>query len=167
MIIRFILSCSTLFFTLNISSEGRNAFGRHQLSMDEVARILGEPALLVSRKDTTENNVYITKSTFSAKGIDTKSNKMGNLYYMFEQYNQEADAKNTYQSLFNSNKNSSGFEKLSDYGDDAFFHTDSSNFCLLFVRKRHKIVRLKVNKITPKTSVTELRKIGKVLIERI
>jgi hypothetical protein len=158
-----ILSFCAFFSTFSSTYESKSSVGRHQLSMEEAEKILGEPALLSSRKDTAESNVYITKSTFAAKEAAGKAN----LYYIFERYNKEVDAKNSYQNIFDSNKKQKGFEQLTNYGDEAFFHTDKDNFCLIFIRKGAKILRLKVNKVTAKTSFSAFKKVGKAVIERV
>ncbi len=143
------------------------AVGRHQLSLEEAESILGEPAILKERKSDTLNEIYTSKSTFTAKEIDAKTQKQGNLYYIFERYTNEEEARKVIQSFIKSNQGFTGFELLTAYGDDAFFHTDKQNFYLLIIRKGNKMVRLKVNKLTPKTSNEALRKIGKDLIERV
>ena len=143
------------------------AVGRHQLSLEEAESILGEPAILKERKSDTLNEMYTSKSTFTAKEIDAKTQKQGILYYMFERYKTEEEARKTIQTFIKSNKKHKGFELLTAYGDEAFFHTDKQNFCLIVVRKDNKMIRLKVNKVTSKTSFEALRKIGKDLIERV
>ncbi len=145
----------------------KTVIGRHQLSLEEAESILGEPVLLKERKSDSLNEIYTSKSTFTAKEIDAKTQKYGNLYYIFERFKNEEEARKIIQSFIKSNQNYAGFELLTAYGDEAFFHTDKQNFCLLIVRKGNKMIRLKVNKVTSKTSFEALRKIGKDLIERV
>ena len=53
-----------------------------------------------------------------------------------------------------------GQEKINGLGDEAFFHTDKKHFDLLIFRKDSQMVTLKINRITSKTSVTELRRLA-------
>ena len=141
--------------------------GQHQLSLEEAERILGESAILKERTNDTKNDMYVSKTTFTAKAVEEKTQKQGNVYYMIERYTTEEDATKTIQSFIESNQNDKGFELLADCGDQAFFHTDKHNFCLIVVRKANKMIRIKVNKVTAKTSFVEVRKIGKELMGRL
>lgn len=143
------------------------AVGRHQLSLEEAESILGQSAILKERKNDTQNEIYTSSSTFTATEADAKTQKLSNLYYKFERFKNEEEASKIIQSFIKSNQNFSGFELLTAYGDEAFFHTDKQNFYLIIVRKGNKMIRLKVNKVTSKTSLDALRKIGKDLVERV
>lgn len=141
--------------------------GRHQLTLEEAERILGETAVLKERKSDNQIDYYVSKTTFSAKEIDAQTQKQANLYYMVERFKDEEAATKTIQSFIKGNQALQGFELLAGYGDEAFFHTNKDNFCLLVIRKSNKMIRIKVNKLTSKTSFEELRKIGKDLVERV
>jgi hypothetical protein len=141
--------------------------GRHQLTLEEAERILGESAIQKERKSDNQTEYYVSKTTFTAKEIDTKTQKQSNLYYMVERFKDEETATKTIQSYIKGNQTHQGFELLTGYGDEAFFQTDKDNFCLLIIRKSNKMIRIKVNKLTVKTSFEELRKIGKEVIERV
>ena len=141
--------------------------GQHQLSLEEAERILGEPAILKERTSDNQTDIYSSKSTFTAKAIDPKTQKQGNVYYMIERYKNTEEATKVIQSFIKSNQNHKGFELLTGYGDEAFFQTDKDNFCLIIIRKDNKMIRIKVNRVTSKTSFDALRSIGKDLTTRI
>ena len=86
---------------------------------------------------------------------------------MVERFKNEEEATKTIQTFIKGNQEQKGFELLTAYGDEAFFHTNKDNFCLLVIRKNNKMIRIKVNKLTSKTSLDALRKIGKDLVERV
>ena len=160
----------TLYAILSVNSPKQmpnTTVGRHQLTLEEAERILGESAILKERNSDNQTDHYVSKTTFSAKEIDAKSQKQANLYYMVERFKDEKTATKTIQSFIKGNQALEGFELLTAYGDEAFFHTNKDNFCLLVIRKSNKMIRIKVNKVTSKTSFEELRKIGKDLIERV
>lgn len=153
--------------TVQSTEMPKHVVGQHQLSLEEAERILGEPAILKERTSDNREDYYSSKSTFTAKEVDAKTQKQGNVYYMIERYKNTEEATNVIQSFIKSNQNHQGFEQLTGYGDEAFFHTDKHNFCLIIIRKAHKMIRIKVNKVTSKTSFDALRTIGKDLISRV
>ncbi len=157
-----------LFVTvLNTNNVGKTGFGGHKLTVQEAERILGEPCQLKEDKNSSENGGHTYKSTYVAKSSDEKSNKIVALNFIFESYGNEADAKKTFDAFKVSNQTADGFESMNNLGDDAFVHSDRKNFYLLIARKGNEMMRIKVNKITAKTSVTELKKVANDLIVRV
>ncbi len=139
--------------------------GSHELTAQEAQRILGEPCHLQTTEDTLLKGVQTHKSTFLANSAS--SPKKITLYYMFESYRDNDGAKKIFESYWESNGKSQGFELMSNLGDQAFFHNDGHNFNLLIVRKGNKMVRFKINKTTPKTSTDELKLIANEVVGRI
>lgn len=130
-------------------------------TLSDAEKILGEPAKLTdSVSATTGQWIYQFNSTYTANSADTKSGKRGNVYFMFEEYHGLVSAKESYSSIKKSNEDH-GIETLTGYGDEAYFHTDNENFCFILVRKRNLMFRLKVNKLTSKTSIEEFKSISK------
>jgi len=56
---------------------------------------------------------------------------------------------------------------LPQMGDGGFFQTDDTNFYTLVTRKGNEILLLKVNRISPKTSKEEMKKVTAELLKRI
>jgi glutathione synthase/RimK-type ligase-like ATP-grasp enzyme len=160
-----IITLYVLFCAQQPSPQSLVVVGQHQLRLDEAERILGEPAILKERKSDNQTDYYTSSSTFTAK--DSLSQKQRNLYYKIERFKNEKEATTTIQSFINSNKNLQGFELLTGYDDEAFFLTDKENFCLIVIRISNKLVRIKVNKVTSKTSFEALRAIGKSFVNRV
>lgn len=134
------------------------------ITLQQVERILGEPAVTTLSEDTSNVEVYFSKSEFHARSVDHASNKTGAFAYIYEDYNSESEAWKTYRGISLSNEKSPGFEKMNNFGDEAFYHSDGRNFYLIFARKGNKILRMKVNKITSKTSLAEFRKVAQELM---
>ena len=86
---------------------------------------------------------------------------------MFDSYTDEAEAIKTYSTFQKNNQHQSGYESLDGVGEEAFFHSDGKNFCLIIARKKNEMIRIKVNKFSEKTSVAELKAVANDIINRI
>jgi hypothetical protein len=158
---------ATLFFNLFsfVSVDGYFS-GNHRLSQQEAVLILGEPCYLKTDYDSLSKGVQKYQSTYYATSGNDATKPIG-LYYMFERYENEAEDRKTFEGFKTGNQALTGFEMLNNMGDQAFFHTDGKNFHLIIARKGTKMIRIKVNTITPKTSVEEMKKIAGEMITRV
>lgn len=161
------LICILFVTFLNTNNVRKTGFGGHKLTVQQAERILGEPCQLKEDKNSLENGGHTYKSTYVARSSDEKSNKIVALNFIFESYGNEADAKKTFDTFKVSNQTSDGFELMNNPGYDAFVHSDRKNFYLLIARKGNEMIRIKVNKITAKTSIAELKKIANDVISRV
>lgn len=128
-------------------------------------KILGEPAHITDSSMTTQPNIVVYKSTYTAKaGTDATS---GNVSFLFEDYKHQADANTKYAFIKASNEGKAGFEELKGLGDEAYFYTDKKNFYLIMLRKKSKVVTMKVNKITSKTSESAFREVAERIAEKL
>ncbi|MBI3235698.1 MAG: hypothetical protein HYZ42_16950, partial [Bacteroidetes bacterium] len=109
---------------------------------------------------TVKDGVATFNCSFAANTIETKTGKKAVLYYMFEDYLSVDAAKKEYASIKTANQNH-GITLLNDLGDEAYFHTDNDNFYFILARKGTKMFRLKLNKITNKTSLYEFNALAK------
>jgi hypothetical protein len=151
----------------NIKSIEKNTLGGHKLTTQEAERILGESCQLKESSNSLENGGHKYKSTYLANSSDEKLNKIIALNFMFESYGDEKDAQKMFETFKLSNEKLERFEIINNIGDEGFFHTDNKNFYLIIVRKGNELVRFKVNKITTKTSLIELKKVANDLVGRI
>lgn len=147
--------------------EGRpdSAVGRASLLEEaDAERILGESVKLVDR--SSEKRDGRSKVTLSYTGLSTDTVEHGraHLYYVFEEFADTASARKNYAGLLTQNRLMDGLRELKDVGDDAFLHTDNRNFALIIARKGRIEVRIKVNRLTPRASVDELRKIVRRIV---
>ena len=139
----------------------------NRFTVEDAEKILGEKAR--AGEDKTEINAIsqsFTKS-YSALTGDTKTGRTGNLWVIFEHYNkvEEADAK--YDEMLASNRNSPGVKILSNIGDEAWWHSDGTNFYLIIIRKGNRMFRMKVNRVTSKTSVEEFNRYARKVAETL
>jgi hypothetical protein len=104
---------------------------------------------------------------YTAVKADTKTNRLGHLYCLFEKYDNERSAQNVYKGIFTSNQNMPNLLKIHNLGEEASRHTDFANFGMIIIRKGNKIIRLNINKITSMASKSKLEIIAKKLTESL
>lgn len=126
----------------------------------DAERIMGEGMYLSDSSTTPQSEAWVYQSVFSATA---KRDSKADVYYMFEQYSDSLTAHKVYAAIKKSNEKN-GIETLQGMGDEAYYHTDGTNFCFLLVRKGNKMVRMKVNKLTEKTSREIFLEVGKRII---
>jgi hypothetical protein len=136
--------------------------GGHDLTLAEASGILGEPCIQLEKTSTAENGGHQFRTSFVAESSDKVL-----LSYMFESYRDADTANDKYDEFYNENASMLGFNKLTDLGDEAFYHSDDKNFSLIIVRKDNEMIRIKVNKITTKYSQKALKKTIVDLLQRI
>jgi hypothetical protein len=135
-------------------------------SQAQAEKILGEPARLSDSSTSTIADTTIFQSTYTANTADKKTGKTGNIYFMYEQYN-DASTAHGLLAYYKTANEKNGAETVTGIGDEAWFHTDKQNFYFLMARKGNKMIRMKVNKITANTSLDGFYAIAKEVVERI
>lgn len=128
-------------------------------------RILGQSAKLTKSTSERTAEAMVYKCTYTALAPDPKSNRQVNLYYHFEVYNDAATASKAYRGVLNSNADIAGVKTLERFGDEASFYSDNENFCMVIARKGNNMLRIKLNKLTAKSSPDELQKVAKIIID--
>ena len=132
-------------------------------SQSDAEMILGEAAHLTDSSTILASDTLTLRAAYSADTKDQETGKTGNIYYLFEQFAKQSIAKKIYTGFRISNANHPGFKILQDLGDEAYYHSDNENFALIIVRKGEKLLRMKVNKLTSKTSLNNFTAIAKKL----
>ena len=144
-----------LLFTSSLQGTNTSSSDEICLAKADVEKILGLPARQTESETFTKDNALQHKCSWKATQEDLNSN----LYYLDEQYNNAESAHKVFEDIVVSNRNNPG-QARPEIGDEAWFHSDETNFCLLMVRKGNKIIRMKVSKLTKKTSVEEMKRIA-------
>ncbi|HMG92495.1 MAG TPA: hypothetical protein VK589_20695 [Chryseolinea sp.] len=121
----------------------------------DAEKILGLPASQTESATVNEKNVVQHKCSWKATQDDLNSS----LYYIDEQHDNAESAHKVFEDIVISNRNNSG-QSHPDIGDEAWLHSDGTNFCLLMVRKGNRIIRMKVNRLTNETSVDEMKRVA-------
>ncbi|AYB30001.1 hypothetical protein [Chryseolinea soli] len=149
----FILMMLSLF-----GFEERNAVRKNFfecVSQADAERILGLPAKETDHSSEENNGVSRFECTFTATE-NAGPDKISHLYYIYEQYKSPDLAHQAYQGILSSNTGMTGQKQVDTIGDESWLHTDNENFELLIFRKNNHMVRVKINKLTDKTSLPEL-----------
>ncbi len=153
------ISLSVIWFaSLNLSTPPLRGSYRY-LSKEDAEIILGQSVQLGETTNEDKDGIIRYKCTYAGESKDSKTNHTGNLYYSFEKYIDVSSARKVYSDLIASNDQMPGHESISNIGDEAWTHTDKTNFYLIILRKENKIVRVKINQLTSLTQLDELNKI--------
>jgi hypothetical protein len=127
------------------------------LSVADAEKILGEKAKLSDSSSVRSKNVLRIHITYSA--IE-KAEKERNLYVVFEEFDDTDAAAKRYAFVRDGNADHEGVEPLTGVGDEAYFHSDGTAFCFIMARKGNKVLTMKANRMSAKTSVIAFREIG-------
>lgn len=144
-----------LFFSNSIQVPPKTHSEEICIAKADAEKILGLPAHQTESTTLSENNVLQHKCSWKA----TQDELNSNLYYLDELHDNAESADKVFEDIVVSNRNNPGHSRL-DIGDEAWFHSDGTNFCFLMVRKGNKIIRMKVNRLTKETSVEEMKRIA-------
>ena len=133
-------------------------------TLADAEKIMGEPGRLVEsetvaagkgRESSPKDSVYHIKKTASFYGCayeankkDEKTGKTGKVYFLVEVYPNVSSASAVYSYYKRSNEHHDGFKEL-PLGDEAWY--GNSPF-FVHVRKANKVMIMKVNGMTSKTS---------------
>jgi len=127
------------------------------LSFAEAEKILGGRVELITNSWTFTADKTRFDCTYHVTQKDKKSGREINLFFTLEEDSSEEGAKRVYADIWNSNKDHRGIESLSGIGDEAYAHSDKSNFHFVMARKGKFTIRMKVNKAPETTSLEELK----------
>jgi len=86
---------------------------------------------------------------------------------MYEVYASVTAAENAYTSIYQANSGHEGVEIVPGLGDEAYYHSDGTNFYFSLVRKNEKMLRLKLNKVTSHSSGAEFKDVTRLLVDKI
>lgn len=141
------------------------------LSFAEAEKILGGKVELVTNSWTFTTGITRFDCTYRAVEKDTASGKDINLYFSFEQQDQNPTtekAREVFASTYSKiNEPDIFVGKLSGIGDEAFLISNPPNFHFIMVRKDTMIFRIKLNKASKGTSLEELKTFMKKAAEQI
>ena len=135
----------------------------------DAEKILGQNSLLQDSLYEMKEDTIRYKCSYIADSIVAKTGKTGTVYFMFEKYTKVVEACEKYTSTYEANKEHDGVKVIKDVGDEAYSQV-TKTFYFIMVRARNKIIVMKVNKLTSKTSQDEFirtaREISKKLYDQ-
>jgi hypothetical protein len=135
-------------------------------TLADAEKILGEKAHVNESKTTNKDGIAVYQSAYVADALDPVTGKTGNIYFMMEEYPEAKAAGEVYHSIMEANR-PNGINELQGLGDEAYFHSDNTNFLFILARKGNKMIRMKVNKTTSHTSREAFDNTAKKIIEAI
>lgn len=127
------------------------------LTLSDAEKIMGEASKLTCNTFLTKKDTLEYKCDYTALAKDAVTGKTGKLYFMYEAYATEGAAQRAYAYIYEGNRKHAGVEVTPGLGDEAYYHSDGTNFYFYLVRKHEKMFRLKVNKVTSHSSVNEFK----------
>ena len=143
------------------------AFASKQLTLSDAEKIMGEPAMLECNTFLQRGSTLEYKCTYTALAEDDRTGKTGKLYFMSEVFAGDDLAKTAYAEIYESNRRHEGVEIVTGLGDEAYYHSDGTNFYFFLVRKGSKMFRLKLNKVTSHSSVADFKEVARLIVDRI
>ena len=135
-------------------------------TLAEAEKILGEPATLGNNTEGFDGQSGFHNIDYVAKDTDRVSGKLGAIYLLMQSYKDDAGAQERYATIKTANERA-GIETLTDVGDEAYFHSDNENFLFIMARKGVKVLTMKVNKVTSKTSVDAFNSVARKIVAKM
>ncbi|QKJ32314.1 hypothetical protein HQ865_21980 [Mucilaginibacter mali] len=132
------------------------------ISLAEAEKVLGEPAVLLNNTTSEKDGIRESNCGYAAKTADPEKHVTGSVYVTVKQYPSAAAAQKAYTDIVVANRMMAGQEKVA-IGDEGYYHTDGEHFHLFIFRKDREMAAMKINKITSKTSLPELRKLAEAM----
>ena len=143
------------------------AIASKQLTLSDAQKIIGESAALTCNTFVQRDETIEYRCDYTALSEDDRTGKTGKLYFMSEVYASEDAAKNAYAEIYQANRRHEGVEIVPGLGDEAYYHSDGTNFYFFLVRKDKRMFRLKLNKVTSHSSVTNFKEVARLITDRI
>ena len=137
------------------------------LTLSFAEKIMGEPAKLTCNTFIIKGDTLEHKCDYTALSQDELNGKTGKLYFMYEEYASVTAAQNAYTSIYRANSGHEGVEIIPGLGDEAYYHSDGTNFYFFLVRKNKKMFRLKLNKVTSHSSAGEFKDVTRLIVDKI
>jgi hypothetical protein len=137
------------------------------LTLSYAEKIMGEPAELTCNTFITKGDTLEYKCDYTAISPDQITRKTGKLYFMYEVYASVAAAENAYAFIYQANSGHQGVEIVTGVGDEAYYHSDGTNFYFYLVRKDEKMFRMKLNKVTSHSSEDSFKEVAKLIADEL
>ena len=148
-------------------------------TLADAEKIMGEPGRLVDsetvaaglgRESSPKDSVFHIKKTASFYGCayeankkDEKTGRTGKIYFLVEEYPNVSSASAVYAYYKRSNEHHDGFKEL-QLGDEAWY---GNSPLFVYVRKKNKLMIMKVNGMTSKTSSEEFDQVIKKIAAKL
>ena len=132
------------------------------ISLTDANNILEKPAML--RDSTFKNSTGMIRYTLNYIAVFKDTTSKGRIFFTYEQYKTEPEAKSIFESIKTENAKSAAVKDLTDTGDEAFLVKDTLNYPFVMIRKQNKVFKFKVYYLSDDKSLNELLKVAKRVV---
>jgi hypothetical protein len=140
---------------------------RLALDVGEAERILGNKGHLEKVTAYLEEGTRAYKSSFRDDQVDPATGKTGILGYMYEEYQSAEAAKSFLYSTLRANRLSPEDAIRMEGGAELHYFTGGNVIRMFMILRENRLIRLKVNPVTSRYSLVELRKVAADLAKRL
>ena len=137
------------------------------LQVDEAQRILGSQGHLEKVTSYLDNGTKAYQSAFRDDSIDPETRKAGTLYYMCEEYRSADAARSFLDSTLEANHMSPAGGIRMEGGAELHYFGRGDAVRMVMILKENRLVRLKVNPVTSRYSLAELRQVAAELARQL
>jgi hypothetical protein len=139
--------------SVSVKEKSNESHSSSLMTIADAEKIMGETMHLTDSVTENKVGVIIKRLQYSSVEINKKTTRPNIIECMIEYYDEISAAENTYISIKKANEDHDGIKTLTGIGDEAYFHSDNKNFYFVLARKCSTVFRMKVNRITDKTSL--------------
>ena len=137
------------------------------LDVGEADRILGNKSRLEKVTAYLDEGTRAYQSSFRDDRLDPATGKTGILGYMYEEYRSAEAAKSFLDSTLKANRLSPKDAIRMEGGAELHYFTGGDVIRMVMILKETRLIRLKVNPVTSRYSLVELRKVAAELAKRL
>ncbi len=137
------------------------------LSVEEAERVLGNPSYLDRSTAYMDNGTKTYFSVFREVSSDPATGKTGLLYYMYEEYATAVAARSYLYSTLDANHINPADGTRTEDGTEIHYLSGGPVVRMVMVLKQNHLIRLKVNPVTSRYSLGELRNAAEMLATQL
>ncbi len=140
---------------------------RLALDVVEAERILGNKSSLEKVTSYLDDGTRAFQSSFRDDRLDPATGKTGILGYMYEEYQSAEAARSYLYSTLKANRLSPEDAIRMEGGAELHYFTGGDVIRMVMILKANRLIRLKVNPVTSRYSLVELRKVAAELATQL
>ena len=137
------------------------------LDVGEAERILGNQGRLEKVTAYLNEGTKAYHSLFRDDRVDPVTGRTGALGYMYEEYQSAEAAKSFLDSTLKANRLSPEDTIRMEGGAELHYFTGGNVIRMFMILRENRLIRLKVNPVTSRYSLVELRKVAAELAKRL
>lgn len=148
---------------LQLKTESRRSTYKF-ISTDEAEKVLGGKTHVRDSSWKISGGILRYMTTILSYANDKKTGQNKKLFFSYEEYQHEGEAKDIYSPIKEENGKSAVVNDFAETGDEAFWVIDQSGFPFIMVRKNKKIFKFKIYYVTKKGAFEQLQALAKRIV---